>query len=295
MGSDSILAGIGAAVLALILFVCGFTACCLPVTTDRLASAVSTGEASPYTHDQLVALAEDTRAFTVDAHPDMAQARELLSQRILDAAREAAGDEGLGKASQWNAAARAVIDDADPNASATTVVDELAKVSDRYALDAAAVSHLEDCNELIVGLNSLFGMVGVAGLVIAILLAIRKQMAALAFMLRMGPALLLALLAVLGLWGVVDFNGLFAFFHSLFFVDGTWTFSADSLLISMYPPDFWMGMGVTWLLAAGAMALLCFAGGCLFAWRAQVQKAELEEAAARAARKTKRGKKGKRK
>ena len=33
----------------------------------------------------------------------------------------------------------------------------------------------------------------------------------------------------------------------------------------------------------------------LFAWRAQVQKAELEEAAARAARKTKRGKKGKRK
>ena len=56
MGSDSILAGIGATVLAVTLLVCGFAACCLPVTTASLAGAVSTGADSPYTHEQLVEL-----------------------------------------------------------------------------------------------------------------------------------------------------------------------------------------------------------------------------------------------
>lgn len=70
MGSNSILAGIGATVLAVMLLVCGFAACCLPVTTERLAGAVSTGADSPYTHEQLVDLAKATRAFTVDSHRD---------------------------------------------------------------------------------------------------------------------------------------------------------------------------------------------------------------------------------
>ena len=57
---------------------------------------------------------------------------------------------------------------------------------------------------------------------------------------------------------IVDFNGFFAAFHSLFFANGTWTFSADSLLICMYPPDFWIGMGAVWLaatLVASAVAI----------------------------------------
>lgn len=128
--------------------------------------------------------------------------------------------------------------------------------------DADAVSHLEDCNGLITGLSSYLGMIGVAALIIALVLGFRKQFAALAFMLRMGSALLLAVLVVLGLWGVIDFNGLFAAFHSLFFVDGTWTFNYDSLLISMYPIDFWMGMGAVWVGSAIGVGLLCFAAGC---------------------------------
>ena len=171
-------------------------------------------------------------------------------------------------------------------------MDALAKVSDRYALDADAVSHLEDCNGLITGLSSYLGMIGVAALIIALVLGFRKQFAALAFMLRMGPALLLAVLVVLGLWGVIDFNGLFAAFHSLFFVDGTWTFNYDSLLISMYPIDFWMGMGAVWVGSAIGVGLLCFAAGCLFAWKAQVQHRELEEAAAADAARSKKRKKG---
>lgn len=312
MGSDSILAGIGATVLAVTLLVCGFAACCLPVTTASLAGAVSTGADSPYTHEQLVELAQETRAFTVDAHSSMEEARESLAADVVAAAREASA-EGAPKYSQWTQQARQVLGDGGGESSAAAAdageagaaaaadgtaletMDALAKVSDRYALDADAVSHLEDCNGLITGLSSYLGMIGVAALIIALVLGFRKQFAALAFMLRMGPALLLAVLVVLGLWGLVDFNGLFAAFHSLFFVEGTWTFNYDSLLISMYPIDFWMGMGAVWVGSAIGVGLLCFAAGCLFAWKAQVQRRELEEAAAaEAARSKKRGKKGRR-
>lgn len=310
MGSDSILAGIGATVLAVTLLVCGFAACCLPVTTASLAGAVSTGADSPYTHEQLVELAQETRAFTVDAHSSMEEARESLAADVVAAAREASA-EGAPKYSQWTQKAKQVLGDGEGESSAAAAdageagemagadgtaletMDALAKVSDRYALDADAVSHLEDCNGLITGLSSYLGMIGVAALIIALVLGFRKQFAALAFMLRMGPALLLAVLVVLGLWGVIDFNGLFAAFHSLFFVEGTWTFNYDSLLISMYPIDFWMGMGAVWIGSAIGVGLLCFAAGCLFAWKAQVQRRELEEAAAaNAARSKKRGKKG---
>lgn len=289
MGSNSVLAGIGATVLALTLLVCGFVACCMPVTTERLSSFVSTGDSSPYTHEQLVQLAGATRAFTVEPHQSMDAAEKELAQTVLDAAREASAA-GAPKADRWTAAAREALDE---GATPLDSMDALAKVSDRYALDADAVSHLEDCNGLITGLSSYLGMIGVAALIIALVLGFRKQFAALAFMLRMGSALLLAVLVVLGLWGVIDFNGLFAAFHSLFFVDGTWTFNYDSLLISMYPIDFWMGMGAVWVGSAIGVGLLCFAAGCLFAWKAQVQHRELEEAAAAdAARSKKRRKKG---
>ncbi|WP_302964102.1 DUF1461 domain-containing protein [uncultured Adlercreutzia sp.] len=288
MGSNSILAGIGATVLAVTLLVCGFAVCCLPGITTSLAGAVSQGNESPYTHDELVELAGITRSFTVDPHRDAEAAAEGLAASVVETAR-AASAEGAPKAGEWTQAARTALEG---DGTALSTMDALAKVSDRYALDAAAVSHLEDCNRLITGASSWLGMIGVAALIVAVLLGVRRQWAALAFMLRMGPAFLVALLAVLGVWGIVDFNGLFAAFHSLFFVDGTWTFSYDSLLISMYPLDFWMGMGGVWLATSVGLGAVCFIGGCVAAWRAQVQHRRLAEEAEAAARKGKKGKKG---
>ncbi len=290
MNSNTVLAGLGAALLAVTLLVCGFAVCCMPATTQTLSSALSTGEDSPYTYEQLVPLAVATRSFTVDYHQSMEEARESLAADVVDAARVASAD-GAPKHSDWSQGAREVL--ADTDRSAFETMEALSEVSDRYALDADAVSHLEDCNRLINGISSYLGMFGVATLIVAIVLGFRKQFAALAFMLRMGPAFLLFVLMVLGLWGVVDFNGLFAAFHSLFFVDGTWTFSYDSLLISMYPLNFWMGMGAVWVGSAIGGGLLLFAVGCFFAWKAGVQQREFAEAAAEAAR-SKKGKKGRR-
>ena len=98
----------------------------------------------------------------------------------------------------------------------------------------------------------------------------------------------LAVLVVLGLWGVIDFNGLFAAFHSLFFVDGTWTFNYDSLLISMYPIDFWMGMGAVWVGSAigvkGAILPLVFGTVPFYTRQVEVALAGVNEGKVEAAR-----------
>lgn len=289
--SDSILAGIGATVLAVTLAVCGFAFCCMPATTNWLASNVSMGEDSPYTHEQLVRLADVTRTYTVDqASIEGSSPAGAVANATLECAREAAA-EGSPKAAEWDGAAKKVLEGEGSDGAPEVTVDKLAQVSDRYALDSAAMTHLDDCYRAITGVSSWLGMIGVAALIIAILLFARKQFAALAFMLRMGPILLAVVLAVLGLWAVFDFNGLFAVFHSFFFEEGTWTFPPDSLLISMYPLDFWKGMAGVWAAGALGLGVMCFVAGCVAAWRAKRQAAELAAEAARSAKSSKKGKK----
>ncbi|WP_245192983.1 TIGR01906 family membrane protein [Kocuria sp. JC486] len=67
-----------------------------------------------------------------------------------------------------------------------------------------------------------------------------------------GTLLLLAVLVVLAVLGWSTF---FAEFHSLFFADGTWTFSASDTLIRLYPTQFWID-------AAASVAALTVLG-CL--------------------------------
>lgn len=59
----------------------------------------------------------------------------------------------------------------------------------------------------------------------------------------------------------IDFEGLFAVFHSLFFAQGSWVFSADSLLITMYPEPFWIGMGAIWLATTIAVSAVSAIAG----------------------------------
>ena len=71
----------------------------------------------------------------------------------------------------------------------------------------------------------------------------------------------IALFAILGIWAAIDFEGLFAVFHSLFFAQGSWVFSADSLLITMYPEPFWIGMGAIWLATTIAVSAVSAIAG----------------------------------
>ena len=71
-------------------------------------------------------------------------------------------------------------------------------------------------------------------------------------------ALIFVALAVLA---IIDFDGFFTVFHKVFFPQGNWMFSSTSLLITMYPEQFWMGMGIIWVVSSLLAGLLFFALG----------------------------------
>ncbi|GAA1337465.1 hypothetical protein GCM10009594_04140 [Kocuria palustris] len=68
--------------------------------------------------------------------------------------------------------------------------------------------------------------------------------------------------AALAVGAALGWQQFFAGFHSLFFSDGTWTFSNADTLIRLYPTQFWMD-------AAGTIAVITVCGSVLAAVLAQ--------------------------
>lgn len=253
------LAALTAALLAATLAAAGFAACAAPPATRLLAQATQSDTASPYSAGQLLELACAARAYTVDPRHD--GSRGALAAAELDAAQAACAP-GSPTASRWSAQARdiaqeAPLRDMPPELKAA----DLASCGAQYALDGDALAHLDDCNRLVAAAApwlvacALGAAAGVAAL------AAMGQRRRLGAALVAAPALVLAAFATLGIWGAVDFNGLFAAFHGALFPQGNWTFPADTLLITMYPLDFWVGMAALWLGTTAMMAILSLAAG----------------------------------
>ena len=257
-------AALACVALAVTLVAAGFGACCLPVTTQLLSQATSNFEDTPYAPAQLTALAVATRDFTVDDYGRSALgtqgAQDVLAQRILDAAREASGEQSPVRG-RWSQAARDVVENPPSASPAQVAFTALAGVGDAYALDRDAVSHLEDCNRLVrTAVPMLWGAAALAAALLIALVATGRLRAE-GGALTVEPAVLVVALAAAGLWAALDFNGLFAAFHGVFFPQGNWTFGIDSLLICMYPLGFWMGMGAVWLVTTLVACIICLAAG----------------------------------
>lgn len=257
-------AALACVALAVTLVAAGFGACCLPVTTQLLSQATSNFEDTPYAPAQLTALAVATRNFTVDDYGRSSLgtqgAQDVLAQRILDAAREASGEQSPVRG-RWSQAARDVVENPPSASPAQVAFTALAGVGDAYALDRDAVSHLEDCNRLVrTAVPMLWGAAALAAALLIALVATGRRRAA-GGALTVAPAVLVVALAAAGLWAALDFNGLFAAFHGVFFPQGNWTFGIDSLLICMYPLGFWMGMGAVWLVTTLVACIICLAAG----------------------------------
>ena len=258
--ADKVAAAVAAMALAVTLFAAGFGACTLPASTQATANDAE----SPYADGQLTALAVETRGFTVDDYGRGADgedgARDRIAAAILDAAREASA-EGSPVRGRWSAEARkAVAADAD-GSSPQAALDRLAAVDDAYALDGDALSHLDDCNVLVrTAVPLLWGVAALTAAALAYLLVRRERRLA-GTALVVAPAVLIAAFAALGAWAALDFNGLFAAFHAVLFPQGNWTFSYDSLLIGMYPLDFWMGMAGIWFATTLVLSILAIVVG----------------------------------
>lgn len=247
---QKVLGIITAALLALTYFAAGFAVCAgVPAVTEQLATRTARADLSPFEREQLTSLAVATRDYTVGAHDQSALA-EALAQANRDA-----------------------------GTPYTSMAPEelLAQAPDEYALDEAALAHLDDVNEV----TSRFFMPILGAAVLAgfcIMAGYRMFGSRMVARALIGAgAVVLAVLAVLGIWGIFGFNGLFSGMHALFFQSGTWVFPVDSLLICMYPQTFWMGMGAVWLSISCLLAALSIAGGAIMLRRERKRAMQQEE------------------
>lgn len=118
---------------------------------------------------------------------------------------------------------------------------------DPSLLSDSMISHLKDCTILFHNIEILFLCLIITLIIIWVLSLIFKNthlFDSFGFTIKQSSKATLAVIIGLGIWICCDFNGFFSFMHSLFFASGTWTFDANSLLIMMFPTNFWIGMGI---------------------------------------------------
>ncbi len=255
----SVVAVISAAALAVSLIAAGFAACAVPdVSTKALASAYSTDDASPFTKDELVAAAVQTKHYTID---DNDKAAVYATIAAINAQEALAGTAGKG-APKIDATANYAAGElsGEQVAALETAFDA---AGERYVLTPDAVSHLDDVFGVVQAAKWWLLAAVVAACVGCTATAFRGGKRLLGRVLAGAGVSVLAVFALLAAWVAIDFDGFFAQFHSLFFAAGTWTFSWDSLLICMYPPEFWVGMGAIWLVVTVACCVVCITIGRL--------------------------------
>lgn len=255
----SVVAVISAAALAVSLIAAGFAACAVPdVSTKALASVYSTDGASPFTKDELVAAAVQTKHYTID---DNDKAAAYATIAAINAQEVLAGTAGKGAPKIDATANYAAGELSGEQVAALEAAFDAA--SERYVLTSDAVSHLDDVFDVVQAAKWWLFAAVVAACVGCTATAFRGGKRLLGRVLAGAGVSVLAVFALLAAWVAIDFDGFFAQFHSLFFAAGTWTFSWDSLLICMYPPEFWVGMGVIWLVVTVACCVVCITIGRL--------------------------------
>lgn len=262
---------LGTVALVVVLVLSGLMACTLPGSTWLLSSAFSDDELSPYTRHELVVAALATRDYSVGSHDREALQNTLdtlesnlaasLDTTVKDASgKESSQSERAAKALADGAIAHSNSADGSPGNSSSIIA-----FGEKTTLPEDALSHLDDVWRVLQPVYALY----ILAVAIAAASAWQASRAWASPLVRRAAgralfaagAIVLAAFLAFGVWAILDFNGLFALLHSLFFAEGTWTFSYESLLICMYPLPFWMGMGVIWLAVTVAGCAGCIAYG----------------------------------
>lgn len=133
--------------------------------------------------------------------------------------------------------------------------------SEQQSLDAEAISHLDDVYQVVSIAKPILAAIFTCCVLAMIYVGKKLHERALGTTLLTAGILVLAVFAFFGIWAAIDFYGMFNMLHGLFFASGTWTFAMDSLLITMYPLNFWMGMGGIWLAITCILSILAIVIG----------------------------------
>lgn len=137
------------------------------------------------------------------------------------------------------------------------------RIEEGPGFDAAAVSHLDDVHDVLAGAWQVTLLAAALVALWVVACVRRRTLDRLSAGLRLGAALPLLVMGLSVLVALVDFSAFFEAFHGVFFADGTWTFAYDSLLIRLFPQDFWVAAGA-W--AAGLVTVFS-----VLVWAASVR------------------------
>ena len=218
------------------IFAAGFGICIIPKTTEILASYTDRDlyDGCPFTTEQIVRVAVATEDYTMFSN-DYGMVMETIRQINAEAGTPYSG---------------------------ASVMD-LANAHERYTLDPRALSHLDDCFRVVNIARAIICVFAAVGIILAIVLLTKREEGrrSLSRALRCAAVILGLAFVAIAVYAFIDFEAFFSMFHSFFFADGTWTFSYDSLLITMYPEEFWVGMGVIWFVGSLVAGILVFALG----------------------------------
>ena len=239
--------------LAFACFGIGLFVCCTPQTTRTLAQDFSGNESTSFSKETMVELAVAGRDYTVDG----GALDKFYTLIFEDAIKHTKEDiqKWLPKEIDIN------------NIDVSALAKFFGTTSDAVGLPNDAVTHLDDVRSVIGKGKLAIILSAVVALFSAIIVYLTRGRRRIGLLLIGSATFVVAAFVAAGLWAAIDFNGFFAFFHSLFFADGTWTFNADSLLIQMYPPDFWIGMGIAWLSSSTLACAACLIVGFLLKGR----------------------------
>ena len=132
---------------------------------------------------------------------------------------------------------------------------------------------MADCLQLFRLCRRVLLVSGICLTVLALLAAWRHDARRVALGCFGGSCAVLALVAALGVWALIDFNGLFILFHQISFSNDLWYMDpATDLIIRLMPLRFFIHyvtlIAVTWLLAV----LLLGGGSLLLATRLKRRK-----------------------
>lgn len=198
-----------------------------PAITQNLSRATALVDSSKFNRDQLVLLADTTRAF-VAGNAEKKDLYSIVEQINKEAKTQYAELEGS----------------------------DFAAVASEYALDSNCISHLEDVKSLLANIKIAFGICSFAAIAFLILLFVFCGRSAFGRAIMWAGSILLLVLIIFVVWAIVDFNSLFNWLHSLFFTNGSWIFNETSLLISMYPSAFWAGMATICVASSAILSII---------------------------------------